>query len=395
MAYVRMRGDTTLSGLGCGPGCSCAPCRRSQLSGFGERYIRDEDFFRSQVPPEQEAPEQEAMAPGPPGVMPPPGTMPPTANIPPPPGREVTVSPSSSAQLGDFGWTVKFLGAPPSHEEITKRAIGPASKIEFRVGGVPRSSTLTSREIDEIIEGNRSVDLGFKGTGVLFALAKGEQKRHALRREFGQPQMDAWRDIVAYIRSEHSKILAETDHTKRLRRIGQILHSIQDSFSPAHTCRRPSSGSCIAWVRNFGRGGFSSSGIEHQVPKDPRDEMANSPGAATEAQTASREYLQIVFKAIYGKSSAPDAATAQSEAAREFAAFVVRRFRQCVEAEGHRHCAVSPKHVPAPAPGAAPMIPPPPRVPPSGRQGAMFASRGRALRAPGSMPPSRPMRRGV
>ncbi len=74
MAYLRIKEDASLSGLGCGPGCKCGPCRRSQFSGFGERYIRDEDFFRSLAPPEPLPPPE---PPKPQGPQPMPGAFPP------------------------------------------------------------------------------------------------------------------------------------------------------------------------------------------------------------------------------------------------------------------------------------------------------------------------------
>src|SRR6266542_216649 len=112
MAYLRIGEDASLAGLGCGPGCSCGSCRRSQFSGLGERYIRDEDFFRPPETPGPPQPPEPSPVYGPPpmpGGFPPyapPGPFPPGAEVPPSGPSGVTVTPSTTAQLGDYGWTV-------------------------------------------------------------------------------------------------------------------------------------------------------------------------------------------------------------------------------------------------------------------------------------------------
>ena len=239
-----------------------------------------------------------------------------------PDGAMATLS-RGSVDLGALSWSVQTPLSPAGHEAITRSAIG-AGVISFPVAGKPTTRVLTPAEQATIVAGNRSVDLGWAGTGVLFAFSKGEQKRHALRREYGQPLAAALADIIASLRAQHAGILAEADPKKQLHRIGQALHLVQDSFSPAHTDRRPGSGWCIAYVRNFGRG---RAPVEHGVPSDDRDQVARSRGEASQATAASRRYLSIVFKALYGLAK-PDP-TATAEAAAEFARFVSDLFRSC------------------------------------------------------------------
>jgi hypothetical protein len=330
MSYIRIRseGDGPVGlGCGCGPACGCAGCRKTYS--LGEWYVPPDDD-------EDEEPEKE----------PPKKTPPPSAssgesdlfgygNFAGLHGAGIGCGCSArggsshlgaNAQLGDFGWSVKTPISAEGHEVLTRMAVGPSRTIAFQVTGIPKSRVLTSAELDEIIAGNVSVDLGFKYTGVVFSLNKDEQKRHSLRREYGQPLPAALADVIGSLRAQHAGILAEGDPKKRLRRIGQALHLVQDSFSPAHTDRRSGSGWCISYIKNFGRGSYP---VEHGKPSDDRDKIANpaSRASAAAATAASRVYLAIVFKAIYGHT-APDP-VAVSESAAEFGRFVANNLRSC------------------------------------------------------------------
>ncbi|MBZ5701862.1 MAG: hypothetical protein LAN84_08440 [Acidobacteriia bacterium] len=246
--------------------------------------------------------------------------------------------PRGSARLGDIGWTVRMPGypsgpevTPAGHEQITMNAIGPAKTISFPVGGRPVSVKLSAPEIGAIIAGNRSVDLGWYGTGTAFAFKEEEQRRHSLRRNYGQNIADALCDIVGSLRAQHRGILAEANPLERMRKIGQALHLVQDSYSPAHTQRRSDSAWCIEYIRNFGRGGLPLVGSdkEHRVPSDERDKIAyaKSKGAARKAEDSSRRYLQIVLKAIVGRANADPAAG--SESAADFERFLGDILRLC------------------------------------------------------------------
>jgi hypothetical protein len=255
-----------------------------------------------------------------------------------------TTSPAEPEPIGDqgLGWSVKYLTSPAGHELITTRAIGPASTIDFAVGGVPKVRTLTAGEIRKIVEGNTKTDLGWRntGVGVAFAFHPSEQKRHALRATYGQSQPAALVDIVNELRRQHAVLSTASPAAPPLEQIGATTHLIQDSYSPAHTCRRQDAGWCITYIRNYGRGGLTSGGVEHGVPTDDRDRIThpNSMMAQAQATRATREYLAIAFKTIYGRGPFGDAAVAAREAVIDMNAFVSRHFRACFEPEGHRRC---------------------------------------------------------
>jgi hypothetical protein len=348
MAYVRIpeaSGSFAGFGCGCGPSCGCGSCR-TRYSGLGELYIRDDD---EEEEPERVPPPPAAAAPPPPAPEPTPPKEQPgrrgrrrSRSAGPTPanlsgsglhgyGCGCTAQPFLNRRplgpgLGQYGWAVKTPISAEGHEVLTRSAIGASRTIPFTVAGKPLTRVLTASEEAEIVAGNRSVDLGWAGTGILFAFNEDEQKRHSLRRNFGQPLPAALADVIGSLRSQHAAILAERDPKTRLRRIGQVTHLIQDSYSPAHTDRRPGSSWCIYYIKNYGRG---SAPAEHGKPSDDRDKIANpsSRAAASAAIAATREYLSIVFKAIHGRT-APDP-VAVSEAAAEFARFVGRHLKKC------------------------------------------------------------------
>lgn len=291
--------------------------------------------------------------------------------IPPVPGRGYGAHPD---QLGAFGWNTGFESIMPrGHEILTERALnvtgpGAGGIVRFNVQGGLIDTTLAPAEVNEIIEGNRAVDVadlretqraigtlrarpylpllpvvgptlstaaaaysaGQAAAHVVHSVREEDQKRHALRRNPGQNWRDALREIVLDLRNQHSGILAEANPRSRLRRIGAALHLIQDSYCPAHTER--SEALCIQYIRNYGGNDSplwqrAGPGREHNFPTDSRDRIDAHSAEAGRATAASREYLQIVFKILYGRSAA--AAAAVQEANGEFEQFVQRHFRPC------------------------------------------------------------------
>ncbi|MBI4491095.1 MAG: hypothetical protein HY694_18590 [Deltaproteobacteria bacterium] len=267
---------------------------------------------------------------------------------------------ATSPHLGHLGWDTQFLpfAIREGHEVITRDAIPPDRTIRFTVGGAPRSRTLSADDIRIIIRGNQDADIQYlrrarslvipaiisraaraavMANATRYAIASfspGEQKHHALRRTHGQSQADARGDVVSDLRSQHAGILTETDWNKRLYRIGKAIHLIQDAFSPAHMERDLASRGCIRRIRNYGGGSKlfdpGTPGPEHGVPTDHRDRVSNHPGLKIAAANATRRYLQIVFKAIYGRDPRnPDAALAVREAAEELNNFITDHFRPC------------------------------------------------------------------
>lgn len=262
---------------------------------------------------------------------------------------------ASSPHLGHLEWDTQFLPFAPreGHEVITRDAIPFDRTIRFMVGGTPRSLTLSADDIKMIIRGNQDADIQYLRRARSLAIpaiilpaarpvvvanvmrsaialfSPGEQKHHALRRTYSQPQADAHKDVVLDLRIQHAGIMSERDWKKRLYLIGKALHLIQDAFSPAHMKRRSGAGWCIDYIRNYGQGGLPIIGSdrEHRVPSDDRDQVARSGTAASLARTASHRYLQIVFKAIYGRTT-PDP-VAFREAATELNRFIVDELRRC------------------------------------------------------------------
>lgn len=365
MSYLRFQErDGQVNGFGCGPNCNCGPCK-NKFAGLGETYVASDDDDEQepeQAPPDEDSPSNgergsdrnpapQAKAPAAPGTgsNSKPGAAPGTptdASAPSPRqrsgrsrarrlhgfghfrgtgyfGRPVSFGHYGNSHpeisFGRYGWSVKtpLPNSVEGHEVLTRNAIGAGREINFEVAGRPMKSTLTPAEVDAIIAGNRSVDLGWIGESALFILNKNEQKRHALRRDYGQTTPAALADIVGSLRAQHAGILAEPNSTKRAKLIGMATHLVQDSFSPAHTERHKSANWCIAYIRNYGRG---TSPQEHGKPQDSRDEIAQSGDEAMRATVATQKYLQIVAKAIYGKTR-PDPA-AVSEAAKDFDRFV-------------------------------------------------------------------------
>jgi hypothetical protein len=278
------------------------------------------------------------------------------------------------AQLGAFGWNTGFESIMPrGHEILTERALnvtgpGAGGVVRFVAQGRSIDTTLAPAEVSEIIEGNRAVDVadlretqhtigalrarpylpllpivgppltaaaaaysaGQAAAHVVHSVREEDQKRHALRRNPGQNWRDALREIVLDLRNQHNGILAEANARFRLRRIGAALHLIQDSYCPAHTDR--SASLCIQYVRNYGGNDSplwqrAGPGREHNFPTDPRDRIDAQPALAGRATAASREYLQIVFKILYGRSVAD--ASAVQEANAELEQFVLRHFSPC------------------------------------------------------------------
>lgn len=277
---------------------------------------------------------------------------------------------------GNFGWNTGFAHLPRGHEILTERALGMSSpraggSVTFTLGGQPVVTELSAQETSDIVQGNRAVDVADlsrtqgmvdavrarpyllatplvpvvgpmlaarAGTAtaaelvghVAHSVREAEQKLHALRRNPGQDWRVALREIVAELQAQHRGILAEPNARARLRRVGAALHLIQDSYCPAHTERR--AGNCIGYVRNYGGNDNplwqrAGEGREHQFPFDDRDSVTAHPAHAGAATAASREYLQIVFKMIYGRARSN--LVAVTEANDEFQQFVQKHFRAC------------------------------------------------------------------
>jgi hypothetical protein len=270
-----------------------------------------------------------------------------------------------------LGWNTGFESIMPrGHEILTERTLGAApgdrGTVRFNVQGRAVDTVLAPSEVNDIIEGNRAVDVADlrrtqsiisaarskpyllpllgpivggaaatysagEATGhVVHSVQEDDQKRHSLRRSRGQNWRDALREIVAHLRLQHGGVLAETNPRARLSKLGAVLHLIQDSYCPAHT-ERAATG-CIQYVRNYGVYDSpvwqrSGAGREHSFPTDSRDNIHAHPALAASAVEASKQYMQIAFKVFYARTASDGAAIA--EAAREFEQFIQRHFTAC------------------------------------------------------------------
>lgn len=245
-----------------------------------------------------------------------------------------------SENMADFsglGWTgYKCCGIGPlrrcvgtaGHEVITRGALG-TGVIPFTVAGRPLSRALSSVDQNLIITANVDVDFGSNCQGLTSAFTPSEQAKHALRAYQWTSTPTALSDIRTEFYSQHRGIISEPNPAEKMRRIGRLLHLIQDAYSPAHSDRDSARSWCVRYVRNYGTATRFLYPREHNVPSDNRDLVATASSAAAvrQATDVSRRYLQIVCKLLHG-TTAPDP-VAVVEGTTELTRFVAEVFRQC------------------------------------------------------------------
>ena len=286
-------GGARLLGFACGAGCPCAPCRTKQ-TGLGERYVPDDDDNDAPAPPRVVKPGQAVQ------VTPAAGAR--------PGGAAVTTAAVSG--LGGFGWFVNTRFTRAGHEELTRRA----------ASGLVPTPTL---DYGALIEGVRRPD-----TASLTAhLHLGQQRRHFLRSHILQTQSAAYADAIGQLRDLHRRILGTTsDRREQFRLIGEALHLIQDSYSPAHV-KRDATGR-ISRIMNYGPANLVAPAAaimtpplgpfaiplarrEHLFPADPRDSIYSTIGGSTlkpeamQALVASRTFLQMFLPQLSRSPSDP------------------------------------------------------------------------------------------
>ena len=181
----------------------------------------------------------------------------------------------------------RVLRIPEGHERLTRDAARGIAGI-------------APTDLSALIEGVRRVDYGLTNH-----FKAGEQRRHALRSAVCQPLRDALSEIRNQLARLHGQALrANMSGTRQaaLGLIGEALHLIQDSFSPAHTERvLDGATNPIRYIRYFGLRGQTYP-TEHRVfpAPDPRDIITASGGrltpVAVAAITASRQFLQMMLR---------------------------------------------------------------------------------------------------
>src|SRR5439155_3138035 len=94
---------------------------------------------------------------------------------------------------------------------------------------------LSKSELDALTKGVRAPDVNGPITN---HIKLKEQKRHSLRKTLTQKTRPALGETVGHLHKLHSDALAASNRTKQLEIVGEALHLIQDSFSPAHVERK-------------------------------------------------------------------------------------------------------------------------------------------------------------
>ena len=207
------------------------------------------------------------------------------------------------------GWTIRVppLSREEGHEAITRQAWD--------------GLALTDERQRALIRGVRAPDVGF--IGILTSALPFAQRRHALRAWSGTTTAAGIRDMRGFLSDTHFRAMAIPDGPRRWAVFGEVLHCLQDSYSPAHTDRV---GGQIVRMKHWGPldglRGRASGGPrdEHAFPSDRRD-SAWSNGAFTAqalaAVAASRAYLEIATGHAEPRAS-------QERQEREFAEFLDR-----------------------------------------------------------------------
>ena len=176
------------------------------------------------------------------------------------------------------GWVVRvpLLSPEEGHEAITRAAWDGLG--------------LADAQCAALIRGVRAPDVSLRGLAA-FALPS-RQPRHALRAHAGTSTAEGVSAMRAFLVTRHRRALAMGSTAGRWEAIGEILHCIQDSYSPAHADR---DGARIVRLKHWGPLDRWRGADEHGFPTDIRDHAVADgilTDAATLAAAACRRYLQ-------------------------------------------------------------------------------------------------------
>lgn len=184
--------------------------------------------------------------------------------------------------LAAAGWLVPapLVSREEGHEAITRAAW--------------EGLSLTGEQQEALIRGVRAPDVSL--AGFLVSALPFAQRRHALRASSGSTTSGAVRDVREFLAATHSRALALPEVRWRWEAFGELLHCLQDSYSPAHVDRN---GGQILRMKHWGpldrlRGHRD----EHGFPSDRRDRAWKGEELTEEARAAveaSRAYLEIAL----------------------------------------------------------------------------------------------------
>jgi len=195
------------------------------------------------------------------------------------------------------GWVVRLplLSPGEGHEAITRAAWDGLG--------------LTDAQCQALIRGVRAPDVSIRGLAV-FALPS-RQPRHALRAHASTSTADGVAAMRAFLVGRHHGALATTDDRRRWEELGEILHCIQDSYSPAHADR---DGARIVRMKHWGPFDRRRDGDEHGFPTDVRDHAVVDgalTAAARDAATTCHRYLGLALHQVQGAGQPGDVADAE------------------------------------------------------------------------------------
>ena len=104
----------------------------------------------------------------------------------------------------------------------------------------------------------------------------------------------------AFVVNHHRRALDEPSERRRWERFGEVLHCLQDSYSPAHAVR---DGARLVRMKHWGlldrRHAGADGPDEHGFPTDARDDAqvdGSLVAAAQEAARVSHAYLALALR---------------------------------------------------------------------------------------------------
>ncbi|RMF68589.1 MAG: hypothetical protein D6742_04770, partial [Cyanobacteria bacterium J069] len=191
----------------------------------------------------------------------------------------------------------KTFRIPPGHETLNREAA--------------KGLSITSAELNAMNRGVRRVDL----EKLTNHFKPSQQRRHLLRRYKCQPLREALSEARQQLVAIYQRIMAAPTREAAFEWVGEALHLIQDSYSPAHAERENGGAGAIRFIRYFGVRGLSYP-HEHRVmpmrqpngrilPGDPRDFINLSSVPTRAAIAASRRFLGLVLRHLRAATSHP------------------------------------------------------------------------------------------
>jgi hypothetical protein len=197
------------------------------------------------------------------------------------------------------GWVVRapVISPEEGHEAITRTAW--------------EGLGLTDEQQAALVRGVRAPDVSVWGLAS-FALSS-RQPRHALRARPGTTTAEGIAAMRGWLVERHARAMNAADERRRWEGYGEILHCIQDSYSPAHAERE---GARIVRMKHWGPFDRWRGSDEHGFPSDRRDRafvdgvLTNAARAAVEA---TRRYLELASRRDADLSAYLDAWVTGSE----------------------------------------------------------------------------------